>query len=57
MAPSMWFWIIYAFGIVFTLWGEYSAGNPYPYPRAGRGLLIFILLAILGYRVFGNPIK
>lgn len=55
MTLEVWFWVIMFLWLVVGLWLEWTPG--YPYVRAGRHVLIFILLLILGWRVFGSPVK
>jgi hypothetical protein len=57
MTLDLLFWIIYLFALLFGLYSEYQAGQPYPWPRGFRHVVIFILLGLLGARVFGGPIK
>lgn len=52
MSSSAWFWIIYVIAIIFggfMLW---------PFERrSGIWLVVMILLGIVGYAIFGSPIK
>jgi hypothetical protein len=55
MSPSIWFWVI------FVLWALFSAYLGYQ-DRANRtvhgaSLVLLILLALLGWQVFGSPVK
>jgi hypothetical protein len=57
MSLQIWFWIFYVLSLFYGFWTEYAVGQPYPYPRGFRHLLFYILIGILGWRVFGSPIK
>lgn len=57
MELRTWFWIIMFLWLIGSLWGEYVAGAPYPFRRAGWNLGIFMLFVILGWRVFGSPVS
>lgn len=56
MSLGVWYWIVMALWLLFGWWAEYSPGHPYPWPHAGRHLLNFIVLLILGIQVFGGPV-
>lgn len=55
MSLRLLFWVIMLlwliFGIIMPNWGHWAWG------AWGGGLLEFILFAILGWRVFGAPIR
>lgn len=55
MAAGMWFWIIY---IILGLFGGFL-GITYGGDRryVGGGLIIFVLVGLLGWGVFGPPIR
>ena len=49
------FWVIMIVAIIFFGWGQWApADNRF---RNGWGAVVFILLALLGWAVFGNAIK
>jgi hypothetical protein len=51
MSTANWFWIIYVIALLFT--GFIS----WPFTRiSGVSLVLFILLGILGYAVFGSVV-
>jgi hypothetical protein len=56
MSVGIWFWVIMVIGIIF--WGFVTwrpvPGNPYY--ASGPNLVIFILIFLLGWGVFGPPI-
>jgi len=43
--------------LIFGLWSDYTPGQPYPFRSWGGNVLLFVLLAILGWAVFGAPVK
>lgn len=49
---AIWFWILMLLALV--LGGGYSQGKC---PAWGPGLVLFLLLVILGLKVFGNPLS
>lgn len=51
------FWMLMIIWLLFGFWNEYVPGQPYPVAKGGRHLLMFVLFAILGWEVFGAPIK
>ena len=57
MSLSLLFWIIMLVWLVFGLWQNYVPGQAYPFARAGGNLLIFVLLGLLGWQVFGPAIR
>jgi uncharacterized membrane protein YedE/YeeE len=57
MTLAVLFWVLMIIWLVFGLWTGYTPGQPYPVRSWGGNLLIFVLLAILGYAAFGGPVK
>jgi hypothetical protein len=57
MTPGLLFWILMILWLVFGFWSGYTPGQPYPVRSWGGNILLFILFAILGWQVFGAPIK
>lgn len=51
------FWIVMLFWLVGGWWSNYTPGTPYPYRIWWPNLLNFIALVILGWQVFGAPVK
>jgi len=47
----MLFWLVLGF------WAEYIPGQPFPVRRGVWNFLIFVLLTLLGWQVFGSPVK
>lgn len=55
MPIGMWYWILM---LIWLLWGGYTTwprGDNRVFWPFGGSLLLFILLALLGWRVFGSP--
>lgn len=57
MPISYLFWGIYIFAILFSLWAYYEPAQPLWYRRASGVIILWILVGILGYRVFGSAIR
>lgn len=57
MGLDMWFWVIYVLSLVFSMYIEYVPGSAYPWPKGLRWLVFYILVGLLGYRVFGPVVK
>jgi len=56
MTIGVLFWVLYIVFLVFGLWAGYPwpAGSPW-YRNMGF-LLIYILIGLIGWRVFGAPV-
>lgn len=59
MPASMIFWMLMILWLVFGLLGPfwYPAGTNGVYLRFGGELLLFIVIALLGWKVFGRAIQ
>lgn len=57
MTLSVWFWLFYVLSIVFAVWREYTPGAAYPWYRGSWYLFIYVLLGLLGWKVFGSPVQ
>ena len=57
MSRAVLFWVLMILWLVFGLWSEYTAGQRYPFKRGFGNLLVFILLAIVGWQIFGTPVQ
>ena len=57
MSKELLFWILYLFGLIFGLWYNYTPNQPYPYRAGAWVFLVFILIGLLGWQVFGAAIK
>lgn len=53
MSLQIWFWIFMAAWLLFHGW-RYRTDPTYPWPNS---LIPFILFLILGWQIFGNPVK
>ena len=59
MTLQIWFWLFMALWLIFGFWRNYSSpvtGQPL-FIGIGGHVLSFILFAILGWQVFGSPVK
>lgn len=52
MTFALLFWILMLFWLVFGLWSQWPAAGQ-PLRPLGGTLLLFILLVLLGWKVFG----
>lgn len=57
MSRELLFWILMLFWLIFGLWADYIPGQPYPFRHGVRSLLLFALFIVLGWQVFGGPVK
>jgi hypothetical protein len=51
------FWTLYVIAIIFGIWVNYEAGQPVWVRRAGAYLVLWILVGILGWDVFGPVVR
>lgn len=57
MSFALLYWLIMLFWLVFGLWSNWPAPNaPAGYKPMGGTLLLFILLVLLGWKVFNAPL-
>jgi hypothetical protein len=60
VAPGVWFWIIYVvfalLGVLFN-WPVTGANDPYAWRPLGWSFVVLILLGLLGWGIFGPPIR
>lgn len=54
MGANIWFWIIYVICVLFTGWSIYPAPD---YRSHFPTLVTFVLIGLLGWGVFGPPIR
>ena len=55
MEKSTLFWVIFVVALVFFGWGQYApADNRF---RSSWGLVVFVLIGLLGWAVFGQVVK
>lgn len=57
MTIEVWFWLFYVLALLLGFYFEYVPGQPYPWRGGTRHFIFFILVGLLGLRVFGSPIK
>lgn len=57
MSAGIWFWLIYVLSVVFGLgWGYRLTPDQRP-AWYGGGLVLWILLFLVGWRLFGSPVN
>jgi len=56
MTIGLLFWLIYILSLIFSIWGYYPfvQANYRPF---GGSILMYILVGLLGWAVFGAPIR
>ena len=60
MGANVWFWILFVITLVFGIFvqGPWRGTQPaYPWAPFGSWLILFILIGILGWGVYGPPIR
>lgn len=57
MSKGLLFWILMILWLLFSIWGNWPAMRGGNYGFLGGSLLLFVLLAILGWAAFGPPVK
>ena len=57
MPLQMLFWVIYILALLVSAWAYYEPGQPAWFRRAGGGFVLWLLVGILGWRVFGQAIR
>ncbi len=56
MTKGLIFWLLMILWFIFGMWVAWPLGNG-PYYPLGGNVLLFVLLALLGWRTFGSPVK
>lgn len=57
MPLAYFFWAIYVICIVFGVWGYWEPTQPNWRQRVGFYLVLWILVGMLGWQVFGSVVK
>jgi len=57
MPLSILFWVVYVISVLFGVWSNYDAAQPLWYRRAGAYLVLWLLVGMLGWSVFGPVVK
>lgn len=52
MSAGIWFWLIFVLCVIAAACGFY-----YAWPVWGVVVVVFILLGLVGYKVFGGPVQ
>lgn len=55
MSAGIWFWLIYV--LVGLFGGYWSFANPNDRRYFGGGLVLYALIGLLGWGVFGSPLR
>jgi hypothetical protein len=55
MTPAFWFWAIYVLSIIFGIYRGYSDAPSRPYWI--NSIVFYVLVGLLGWAVFGGPLK
>ena len=53
MTLAIWFWVLYVLSIL----GYCYINQPSPFRSWGGSLIFFILIGLLGWKVFGGPVQ
>lgn len=51
------FWVLYIIAVIFNFWATYEPAQPLWWRRAGSYFVLWILVGILGWQVFGPAIR
>lgn len=60
MRAGIWFWIIYVICLLFGIWFSWPTGQAVGlvhFAPLGGSLIVFILIGLLGWKVFGPPVQ
>lgn len=57
MSKGLLFWILMILWLIFGFWINWGAISGGAYGLAGGNLMLFVLLGLLGWQVFGAPVK
>ncbi len=58
MQKGLLFWILMLFWLVVGLWGFWPVGGAgIAFGAIGWGLVLFLLIGLLGWKVFGAPLQ
>lgn len=57
MPLNILFWVIYIVCLLAAFWAYYEPGQPAWFRRAGGYAVLWVLVGILGWRVFGPAVR
>jgi hypothetical protein len=57
MPLNLLFWVVYILALLIGWWGYYEPAQPAWVRRAGSYTALWLLVGILGWRVFGPAIR
>lgn len=52
---GLWFWILMLIWLLLGAWVNFPRGDNRAFGPFGGSLLLFVLLALIGWHVFGSP--
>jgi len=56
MSLALIYWVLILIWLVFSLW-TYWPNSPAPAPVWGHSVFLFVLFLLLGWAVFGAPVR
>jgi hypothetical protein len=56
MQLGLLFWVIYVVAVIFGVWSNYVPNTPW-FKAAGAYLVLWLLVGILGWEVFGPVVR
>ena len=59
MQKGLFFWVLMLVWLIFGLWSSWPgiSGTALSYGLLGGNILLFLLLGVLGWKVFGPPLQ
>lgn len=51
------FWVIYVIAVLFGFWANYNPGQPFAIRPFGSYFVIWLLVGVLGWEVFGPVVR
>lgn len=59
MSAGIWFWILFVLCVFFNVFFNWPAdpNKPQAWGPFGGSLLLFVLIGLLGWGIFGAPLK
>lgn len=57
MSLMLIFWVLMLLWLIFGLWQNWPGAAAPPWGPLGSAILLFVLFLVLGWAVFGAPVK
>lgn len=58
MSAGAWFWVLYVICLLFGGWSTWPrSGGPPDWRPFGWSLVVFVLIGLLGWGIFGPPLR